>query len=191
MASHVTKILFETYVGAKKLTSSAYSWPTRFVGSKSGRLFNYNDTNAPTISSDMNLQYINKKSHPEMLSIIVESDKTNFSSKIGNAIAISLRTDGSVDRIPIDKIYIMLKIITAVGEKELIFLEISEQKSRGAKGLFEAVRNGIIESVGERMYEIIMKKVSSIVTDGTNVNSGEKGCSFKMKRDKSDQLYHL
>lgn len=175
LISHVTKLLFEIYVDAKKLTSSAYSWPARFVGSEAGRTFNHNDVNAPTIAPDLNLQYVNCPSYPELLTIIVESDKRQFQQKIENSIAVSIRVDGSVDRSQIDKIYIMLVLISADGSKDLNFIGISEQKTRGATGLFEAVKNGIIESVGEAMYEIIMKKISSICTDGTNMNSGEKG----------------
>lgn len=38
-----------------------------------------------------------------------------------------------------------------------------------------AVKRAIIEGVGEEMYACIMKKISSICTDGTNINSGERG----------------
>lgn len=80
----------------------------------------------------------------------------------------------SVDRTQIDKIYIMLVIITAKGEKQLVFLGVAEQTVRGAKGLFEAVKKGIVDNFGEKMYHVIMRNVSSICTDGTNVNIGDK-----------------
>lgn len=130
LVSHVTKLLFAIYVDAKKLTSSAYSWPARFVGAEAGRSFDYRDVNAPTINPAMNLQYVNRMSHAELLSVIVESDKPKLLTKLQKSIAASIRTDGSVDRTQIDKIYIMLKIITAEGEKELIFIGISEQNTR-------------------------------------------------------------
>lgn len=175
LVSHVTKLLFEIYVDAKKLTCSAYSWPARFVSSDAGRSFNYKDVNAPTILPSLNLQYTNPKSYSSLLNNIVKSDKSNFQNKLETSIAASIRIDGSVDRTQVDKIYVMLKIITANGEKELIFLGIAEQNSRGAAGLFDAVKKAIIESVGEEMYVCIMKKISSICTDGTNINSGERG----------------
>lgn len=140
----MTKLLFDIYVNAKKLTSSAYSWPARFVGSEAGRNFNYNDINAPTIATNLNLQYVNHQSYSELLNIIVESDKEHFRRKIENAIAASIRVDGSVDRSQIDKIYIMLVLISADGTKDFNFIGISEQKSRGAVGLFETVKNGIM-----------------------------------------------
>lgn len=174
IASHLTKLLFEIYVDAKKLTSSAHSWPARFVGAEAGRSFDWNDAEASTVSSALNLQYVNQPSHLNLLTTIVQSDKQHFHEKITNSIACSIRIDGSVDRFQIDKIYIMLVIITANGEKELTFLGIGEQTNRGAAGLFEAVKKGMIENLGDEMYAAVMKNISSICTDGTNTNTGEK-----------------
>lgn len=174
LVSHVTKLLFTIYVDAKKLAPSVYSWPARYVGAEAGRSFDYRDVNAPTIDPAMNLQYVNQTSHTSLVSVIIKADKPKMLAKLEKAVAASIRIDGSVDRTQIDKIYIMLKIITADGDKELNFIGISEQNTRGASGLFEAVKRGIIENVGEEMYAIIMKKISSICTTGTNMNSGEK-----------------
>lgn len=160
MVSHLTKLLFEIYVDAKKLTCSAYSWPARFVGSEAGRSFDCKDVNAQTVGPSLNLQYANPNSYSSLLSVIVQADKSNFQKKLEQCIAGSIRIDGSVDRTQIDKIYIMLKIITANGEKDLIFLGVSEQTIRGAAGLFDAVKRGIIESVGEELYECVMKKIT-------------------------------
>lgn len=183
LVSHVTKLLFAIYVDANKLTSSAYSWPARFVGAEAGRSFDYRDPNAPTIHPAMNLQYVNPTSHADLLSVIVESDKPNLITKLQKSIAASIRIDGSVNRTQIDEIYVMLKIITADGQKELIFIGIAEQNIRGAPGLFEAVKRGIIENFGEETFTIIMMKISSICTDGTNMNSGEKGGLWALFED--------
>lgn len=112
----------------------------------------------------------------------------NFQNKIENAIAASIRVDGSVDRSQIDKIYIMIVLILADGTKELNFVGISDQVERGANGLFEAVKNGIIKSVGERLYEVIMKKVNSICTDGTNMNSGDKGGLWTLFENETQRI---
>lgn len=72
---------------------------------------------------------------------------------LGTSIASSIRVDGSVDRSQIDKIYIMLKILTAQGDFELLFLAIGNQTEHGAIGLFEAVKQGIITILGEEMNE--------------------------------------
>lgn len=183
MILHLKKLLFEVYADGKKLTNSAFSWPSRFVASEAGRSFDYENVSAPTISPSLNLQYVNPNSYAALLSAIVMADKPNLQRKLETAIACSIRVDGSVDRAQIDKIYVMLKIITAEGDVELIFLGIGEQTERGAIGLFQAVKKAIIENVGEDMYKIIMKSISSICTDGTNVNSGDKGGLWKLFED--------
>ena len=43
-------------------------------------------------------------------------------TKIKNANSISLRSDGSVDRTNVDKIYTLAKLIDKVGNKSLIFV---------------------------------------------------------------------
>lgn len=68
LVSHVTKLLFEVYVDAKKLTCSVNSWPARFVGAEAGRSFDSKNVSAPTVSPSMNLQYANPKSHSNLVS---------------------------------------------------------------------------------------------------------------------------
>lgn len=188
MISHVTQLLFEVYVDAKKLTSSVYSWPSRFVASESGRSFKYSDEKAPTIDPMLNLQYVNRMSHMELLTNIVNSDKSNFKEKIEKSIALSIRIDGSVDRMQIDKIYIMLKLLTANGQFILIFLGIGEQTTRGASGLFDAVKKALIENLGEELYAVLMVNISSICTDGTNMNIGERRGLWKLFEDEIRRL---
>jgi hypothetical protein len=43
-----------------------------------------------------------------------------------------------------------------------------------------AVKSGIIENCGEELYALIMARVSSICTDGTNVNTGQKKSLWKL-----------
>lgn len=180
---HVKKLLFDVFVDAKKISPAAHNWPSRFVGAEAGRAFEYSNPEAPTIS-----QYVNKPSHLELLSTIVRADKQNFQEKIRKSIASSIRIDGSVDRTQMDKIYIMLVLITEVGEKELVFLSVAEQTERGAKGLFDAVKKGIIDNCGEDLYYVIMKNVSSICTDGTNVNIGDKNGLWALFENEIQQI---
>lgn len=63
------------------------------------------------------------------------------------------------------------KLINRNGQSELIFIGISEQKERYAKGLMLAVTEALAAAVIDP--KLILKKVSSICTDGTNVNTGE------------------
>lgn len=174
MISHVSKLMFDVYVDAKKLTNSAYSWPSRYVAAEAGRSFQYENPSAATIPSTLNLQYVNPPTHAQLLSTIVNSDKDRFKEILKTAIACSIRIDGSVDRVQIDKIYIMLKILKLNGVAELLLLGVGEQTERGSKGLFEAVKSGIISNIGEEMYKSVMLHISSICTDGTNGNKGDK-----------------
>lgn len=63
-------------------------------------------------------------------------------------------------------------MINPNGSSELIFIGIGEQKERYAKGLMDAVREALISAVDDP--KLITKKVSSLCTDGVNVNTGEE-----------------
>ena len=56
---------------------------------------------------------------------------------------MSLRSDGSVDRIHVDKIYTLAKVIDQVGNELLILLGLGESFERGVRGIF----NTIIKSI--------------------------------------------
>lgn len=183
LANHIGKLMLQVYVDAKKLSLSAYSWPSRFVSSEAGHSFDFNSNSASTVPTNINLQYVTPSSHCDLLGTIVHSYSEEIKIKLNNAVASSIRIDGSVDRNQIDKVYILLKILTKEGEAELIFLGIGEHTIRGAKGLLDAVKNGIINNFGEEQYKDILCKISSICTDGTNANIGEKNGLWKLFED--------
>jgi len=56
-------------------------------------------------------------------------------------MAISLRYDGSVNRMQIDKIYVLTKLISEEGRPEKVFLGAAEPECRGAEVLLEAVKS--------------------------------------------------
>lgn len=172
-ANHIGKLFIQVYGDAKKLTVSAYSWPARYVIAEAAHSFDFNANNA-TIPSDLNIQYVNPPNHLNLLKIIVQSHQQDFKKKIETARAYSIHIDGSVDRTQIDKIYILLKIVNVAGDLETIFIGIGQKKERGAVGLFEATKQGIIVNAGEDIYKLIMSRVSSICTDGENQNTGDK-----------------
>lgn len=120
------------------------------------------------------MHYVTPTSHIELLSHIVASNKSEFTEQIKDSIALSIRVDGSVDRNQIDKIYVLLKIISEGGETFLKFVGEAKQTIPGAKGLLEAVKDAIMQNTSEETYLNIMKKVSSICTDGCAMNTGEK-----------------
>lgn len=82
----------------------------------------------------------------------------------------------------------MLKVIMNDGGKLLLFLGIGEQTKKGAAGLMNAVKNGIIDNLGVDGYKVVSRLVSSICTDGTNINSGDKGGLWKWFEDEIRKL---
>lgn len=175
-ANHVGKLLIQVYTDAKRLTLSAWNWPARYVASEASHAFSITNEGNTTIPPNVSLQYVNNKAHLELMTCIVESDVGALKTKIDRCLSISLRIDGSVDRTQIDKIYVLAKIITSAGVPELLFLGVNEQVERLANGLFKTALGAIEKQFGrDFLYDVILKKVSSICTDGTNVNSGEHG----------------
>lgn len=178
-ANHIGELLLQVFCDAKKLTLSAHSWPSRYVAAKTGQKFDFN-TSTSTIPDTIKIQYVQPHSHLNLLDVITRSYQTEFKEKIENALALSIHIDKIVDRTQIDKIYILLKVINNCGDLETLFIGIGRQTQRGADGLMAAVKSGIVENAGEEVYQLIMHRVSSICTDGTNVNTGEKKSLWKI-----------
>lgn len=103
-ANHIGKLLLQVYTDAKILTSSAYSWPSRFVASESGKCFNFNASSFKTIPDNINIQYVTPAGHLSLLTAITRSHN-KLIAQVENALAISIHIDGSVDRFQIDIIY--------------------------------------------------------------------------------------
>lgn len=136
-ADYIGKLLIQIYTDAKRLTLSAWNWPIRYVAAEASHIFSIENENHSTIPKNLSLQYVNPKSHLELMSCIVESDINALKTKIDQCLAMSLRIDGSVDRQQLDKIYVLAKIITSTGASELIFLGVNEQVERFAPGLLK------------------------------------------------------
>lgn len=72
--------------------------------------------------ASFDFQFITQSCHKELLTCIVESFQDQLASDIkSHALAMSLRCDGSVDRSQIDKIFVLLKIITKTRKKIIFF----------------------------------------------------------------------
>lgn len=166
----------------KRLTLSANSWPARYVTHESSQVFDYTHTTA-TIPPDISLQYVNPPTHSNLLSCIVQAELNTIIEKISKCIALSLRCDGSIDRSQIDKIYVLGKIVNPKGELELLFLGVGEQKKQGAAGLLDAVLSAIEDNFNRETLITVLKKMSSVCTDGARINTGE-GSGLWMRLEK-------
>lgn len=166
--------MLQVYTDVKRLTVSAFSWPARYIALESENMFDFNSSGASVIPENINIQYVNPVGHLKLLTTIVKS-WDELQNKIKGSLACSLHIDGSVDKSQIDKIYILLEIVTSEGKVETIFLGIVQKVTPGAQGLFDAVIEGIIDNVGIELYHLIMMNVTTLCTDGANINIGVKG----------------
>lgn len=119
----------------------------------------------------ISLEYVNPRSHAEILECIVDSNDKVVENKIRDCLALSLRCDGSVDRTNIDKIYVLARIANKHGDLETVFIGVGEKTERKTDGLFDAVKKAI-NAQNPNLYQPIMKKMSSFVTDGAPENIG-------------------
>lgn len=173
------------YNDGKRLTLSAFSFPSRQLAFQIGQAFNINNPqqNAEDIQL-LNLQYLSPSCHAEILDCIVEVESKLIEKKVNECLALSLRCDGSVDRTNIDKIYILAKLVNADGKLESLFLGVGQQKSRGADGLYATIKT-TIDEIAPGFYKTVVKKMSSFVSDGASINKGEKtGLWTRLDADK-------
>lgn len=170
MANRICSLAITVFNDAKKLSLSAFTWPSRIVCGELAKSFDFNSS-APNRNSKLDLQYLNPTMHINILYTIVEAETQIIRDKLASCLAISLRMDGSVDSTNIDKIYVLTKIINETGDKETVFLSTGEQRERGAIGMMECVKSSLQQNFGNTVF--IFQKTSSIVTDGANVNTGE------------------
>lgn len=176
MINHVSKLMIQIYYDAKQLNQAAHNWPARFVVSSASYAYDAQNRTAKIsiIPENIPVQYVNKPGHLFLMTTIVNSDLTNFIEKLKNSYAISLRIDGSVDSTQVDKIYVMAKIINSNGKLELLFIGIAQQIERKAVGLTKATLDAIDAMMGSENRKKFLKCVSSVCTDGTNVNTGDR-----------------
>lgn len=168
---HIGSLLIQIYLDAKRLNLSAHSWPARYVAGEASHAYDSANQSKNLIPDGIDLQYVNTHGHSNLMHAIVQSHRPEFQRKIKECLALSLRIDGSIDFTHIDKIYVMGKLANPDGSFELIFIGIAEQTVRKAEGLMLAVREALKVAIDDP--NLILNKVSSLCTDGTNVNTGD------------------
>lgn len=168
----VGKLMIQVYLDAKRLNLPAQSWPSRHVAAEASFAYNSLNQHESIIADAINLQYVNKPGHLSLMTAITKSHQDDFLQQINECVAISLRVDGSIDFTHIDKIYVLGKLINLDGSSQLIFIGISEQTERLAAGLMSAVKEALKAMVDDPY--LFLRKISSVCTDGTNLNTGEK-----------------
>ncbi|KAJ6647014.1 hypothetical protein Bhyg_02232 [Pseudolycoriella hygida] len=155
---YISSLMIEVFFDAKYLSLTGYS--------------------CRTVADNINLQYVNPHGHDEIMMTIVKAHREDFTDKLEKAWAISIRVDGSIDFTHRDKIYVMAKIIDLHGNPELLLIGIAEQTQRKSIGLKNAVLDAIKTNIDDPHW--LLRRVSSLCTDGTNVNTGEKSSLWQL-----------
>ena len=92
-------------------------------------------------------------------------------AEIDEALAVSLRFDGSIDRMQLDNEHVMAHIVEKNGNDKLIFLGFSEPPERGARGSLMAIQAAVNQTLD---WDTVFGKVSSLASDGENKNTDVK-----------------
>ena len=160
--------------------NDAFSWPTRVVSAKLAHEFNYNQPFQPYTPSDFDLQYIRPPVVQEILRTIVSSDLSKFKKEIHSCIAASLRFDASMDNTQKDHQYMLLNVVDENVKPDLKFIGIGHMTDPGASGHLAALKLGADDTVG---FDVVMKLIAHLSTDGENKNVGEHRGPWKLLDD--------
>lgn len=186
-ANMIGKRAISVFADAKCLSNSARSWASRQAAERFGDIFNFVDDQYEQNIPKISLNYSNPNFHAELIDCIVTADRDLIANKINECVALSLRVDGSVDRTSIDKIYVLAKTVNKSGHLESIFIGVGVQTERKASGLFEAVKNTINQN-GENLFEVCVRKMTSFVTDGASINTGERTGLWQIIDDQAKRI---
>ena len=192
VSGKMARCFYTVYNDAKRGTLSAWSWPSREVAHMLGcnaehSLSSVGGLGESVEVSNASLQYLVPQTHADLLDCIVTANKDTLKQKVLNALAISIRADGSVDRTQIDNVHVMAKIVTTDGLCENVFLGFAEPKCRGAVGYCEALMDAASFTV---RWDELFPNVSSIVTDGASINVGERSGMWTQLQELRNKSIH-
>lgn len=201
--------MITVYNDAKKVTLSPWSWPSRQVADQLADRYKANGYLEEN-TNNIDFQYLTPAHHKDLLDSIVKSDFPRFISKIKNALATSLRADGSTDRTQNHNIYVLGNIVSSDAVAETIFLGFKVPESQmieaeklsvdeielmddifiledtiptmPAEDYLQAIKNSVTEIMP---WKDLFFQVSSVVTDGESINSGDRnGLWAKLKAER-------
>ena len=78
---------------------------------------------------------------------------------------------------------LIIQLIYKVGNESHIFVCLGEPLERGARGIFNKIIKSMENLLESNVINLIMKEVSSLVTDGTSVNTGNNYGLWKLFQD--------
>ena len=178
----ICSYMLDVYNDAQRGTIFAWSWPshvlTRFKADEV-KIDNF----TPFIPTANQIPYLNPVQHREFLSCMAVVGWKQVKKELSEALAASLRVDGSVDRQQIDSKHICAQIVTAEGDVINRFLGFCEPVERGVTSYVQCVQEA---TKAVQPWNDLMKVTSSIVTDGESLNSGDRsGLWKKLEEEKA------
>jgi hypothetical protein len=165
---------------AKRISLSAWSWPSREVAFQLAAEFKATGT----INRNIDLLYATPSHHADLLNCIVQDDLERFKLTLSTSLAISLRIDGSVDRSQKHNVYVLVHVITSDGRLKTFFLGFDIPVGNSALSYQEVTRkiaNKILP------WDLLLSMCTSLVTDGENKNTGcLSGLWQRLKEEKKE-----
>lgn len=165
---------------AKRITLSAWSWPSREVTSQLAANFKERGNAEATID----LLYLNPSHHADLLNSIVRSDLDRFKMVLSTSLAISLRIDGSVDRMQKHNVYVLMHVVNGDGKMKTFFLGFDVPKGNSALSYHLAIKNITAEVLP---WDFLLSMTTSLATDGEKKMTGHlHGLWQRMKGEKEE-----
>lgn len=172
-------------MGAKRVTLSANSWPARHISHQMAE--NFKSKNS--LSTYLTFQYLTPQNHDEFLDCIVKSDLHNTTRRLRESLAVSLRLDGSTDSMQEHNIFTMAQIVNKDATLSTLFLGFGAPKKGDGSHYLQCIKqvpNAIMN------WEELFKLLSSLVTDGENLNSGAiSGLGARLERERLESVLRL
>lgn len=173
--------LITVFNDAKRISLSAWSWPSREVAFQLATEFKATGT----LQGNTDLLYLNPHHHADLLNCIVKSDLVRFESCISSALAISLRIDGSVDRMQKHNVYVLIHIVTNIGELKTYFLGFDIPVGNSALS-YQIVTKQIATNI--LPWDRLLSMTTSLVTDGEIKNTGYINGLWERLREEKQEI---
>lgn len=161
----------------------AWSWPGREVASQLAA--NFKD--AGNAEATIDLLYVTPSHHADLLNAIVRSDLDRFKSTLSNSLAISLRIDGTIDRMQKHNVYVLMHVVTDAAKLKTFFLGFDIPKGNTALS-YHLVTKKIATEILH--WDLLLSMTTSLVTGDENKNtmsSSRDLTAIKRKKSRNEQ----
>ncbi len=152
---------------AKRTSLSGWSWPSRFVAEKLGDSFR--TLGITSGRGNIDAKYVTPTNHSIFLNCIVRSHIGTVVESLREALAVSLRLDGSVDRTAEHNVYVMGHIIHKDTTVSTLFIGFDVPKNGDVAGYLQCLEEIITKVLP---WDDFFELITSLVTDGEGLNMG-------------------